>query len=281
MSIKITVITAVYNNQETLEQTIKSVLGQKNVNLEYIIIDGASTDGTLDIIKKYDGKIRWISEPDKGIYDALNKGIKLATGNYIQIIGSDDSLCSDDVLSKVSTYLDSHEEVDILCTGRIQIDEITYLEEIQFDNHRNINGNTLFWAPHTGMFVRSSLMKKELFNLQFKIGADYYFILKSFYILNCRYGYLNLAAAYFSCGGISNTQKERADIETVNILKELNIEAADFNDKKENFLKEVIKNMLNKINLLDMAKKIINVYFRRKWRKHHCEWEHCRWCGRK
>lgn len=277
MSIKITVITAVYNNQETLEQTIKSVLGQKNVNLEYIIIDGASTDGTLDIIKKYDGKIRWISEPDKGIYDALNKGIKLATGNYIQIIGSDDSLCSDDVLSKVSTYLDSHKDVDILCTRRIQIDEITHLEEIQFDNHKSINENILFWTPHTGMFVISDLMKKELFNLRFKIGADYYFILKSFYKMKCKFDYLNLAVAYFSCGGISNTQKEKADKETDIILKELGLSIVK---KEENVLKYKLKKLLKKVNLFAYLQKIINVYIRRKWRYHHCKWEHCRWCGR-
>ena len=88
---KITIITASYNSVETIEDCIKSVLNQIYSNIEHIVIDGGSTDGTLDVIKKYKDKItKWISEPDKGIYDAMNKGIKLATGDIIGIFNSDD-----------------------------------------------------------------------------------------------------------------------------------------------------------------------------------------------
>lgn len=89
---KITFITATFNSEKTLEQTISSILEQTYHDIEYIVIDGGSTDGTIDILKKYGNKIRWISEPDNGICDAVGKGIDLSTGDYINIIGSDDSL---------------------------------------------------------------------------------------------------------------------------------------------------------------------------------------------
>ena len=89
----ISIITVSYNAVKTIEQTISSVVNQSYSNIEYIIIDGGSTDGTVDIIKKYEDRIAyWVSEPDGGIYDAMNKGIKVATGDYIQIIGADDFL---------------------------------------------------------------------------------------------------------------------------------------------------------------------------------------------
>ena len=89
----ISIITVSYNAVKTIEDTIVSVLGQTYSNIEYIIIDGGSTDGTLDIIKKYEDKITyWVSEPDKGIYDAMNKGILKATGDYLFFLGADDKI---------------------------------------------------------------------------------------------------------------------------------------------------------------------------------------------
>ena len=91
--LKITFITVCYNAIDTLEKTILSIINQTYPNIEYIIIDGASTDGTVDIIKKYEHKLSyWISEPDKGIYDAMNKGLKRATGDYINFMNADDIL---------------------------------------------------------------------------------------------------------------------------------------------------------------------------------------------
>ncbi len=100
---KITIITVCYNAENELEYTIKSVLGQTFQNYEYLIIDGGSTDGTLDIIKRYaeNPNVRWMSEPDKGIYDAINKGIKIALGEWLNIMNAGDGFVSVDVLERV------------------------------------------------------------------------------------------------------------------------------------------------------------------------------------
>ena len=101
---KVSIITVVYNGIEFLEETIKSVIAQTYPNIEYIIVDGGSKDGTLDIIKKYEAHItKWISEPDKGIYDAKNKGIDLATGDWQNFLNAGDSFVSNDVLEKIFT----------------------------------------------------------------------------------------------------------------------------------------------------------------------------------
>lgn len=98
----VTVITVVYNAKELLEETILSVLNQTYSNIEYIIVDGGSTDGTLDIIKKYQDKIsKYISEPDQGIYDAMNKGMSLSKGQWLNFMNAGDSFYSNDVLQKV------------------------------------------------------------------------------------------------------------------------------------------------------------------------------------
>ncbi|MCP4156070.1 MAG: glycosyltransferase, partial [bacterium] len=100
---KISIVTVVYNNKEQVEQAIESVLSQDYSDLEYIIVDGGSTDGTLDIVKRYGGRIaKWKSEPDKGIYGAMNKGIGLATGDVVGFLNSDDVYINGSVISKIA-----------------------------------------------------------------------------------------------------------------------------------------------------------------------------------
>ena len=111
---KITIITVCYNAISTIEDTIKSVLSQTYENLEYIIIDGGSIDGTIDIIKKYEKQISyWQSEPDKGVYDAMNKGIKLSTGEWINFMNAGDSFYNTEVLQSLNLYF-SDSQTDII-----------------------------------------------------------------------------------------------------------------------------------------------------------------------
>ena len=121
--LKISVVTVCYNAADSIEQTMLSVLGQSYPDIEYIVIDGGSTDGTVDIIKKYTDRLAyWVSEPDKGIYDAMNKGIAAATGSYINFMNSGDSFYDNRVVEAVVPYLSSDMEAVIygnaaICNG--------------------------------------------------------------------------------------------------------------------------------------------------------------------
>ena len=107
--LKISIITVSYNAAATIERTILSVIRQTYPHMEYIVIDGGSTDGTVDIIRKYEDQIAyWVSEPDQGIYDAMNKGIRRATGDYIYFLGADDWLRDDQVMQEVSEFIRLH-----------------------------------------------------------------------------------------------------------------------------------------------------------------------------
>ena len=109
---KISLITVTYNSGKTLSTTLESVLAQTHPNIEYIIVDGTSKDHTVDIIKEYEprfhGTLKWVSEPDKGLYDAMNKGIRMATGDAIGILNSDDFFTTNDILQQVAAAFEAN-----------------------------------------------------------------------------------------------------------------------------------------------------------------------------
>jgi glycosyltransferase involved in cell wall biosynthesis len=167
---KITVVTISYNAQDLIEETILSVIGQTYSNLEYIIIDGGSTDRTLEIIKKYENRItKWISEPDKGIYDAMNKGLKLATGDYVNFMNVGDVFTDNQVLQNVSPFL--KETVVSGCFNRRYPNGLMKLTSP--GNIRNFT--TYMPICHQATFIKLSYHKHHLFDTKFKYSADYNF----------------------------------------------------------------------------------------------------------
>lgn len=194
--LKVSIITVVYNGVKHLEQTIKSVLNQTYANIEYIIIDGGSTDGTINIIKKYESNIaHWVSEPDSGIYDAMNKGIKMATGELIGIINSDDWYEPYAVEEIVMAYKDN-----TVCYGlmrHISNDEIL---EIYAPAPCLIPKKMI---PHSTCFVPSNIYRKYgLFDLQYKSCADYHLILR-LYKAGVKFEFIEKVIANFRFGGYS------------------------------------------------------------------------------
>lgn len=166
---KISVVTVCFNAAATIEKTILSVINQTYKNIEYIIIDGGSTDGTVDIIKKYADRIAyWVSEPDKGIYDAMNKGINVATGEWINFMNAGDCFYNDNVVSSLLDDVDSL--YDVIYGDAIYLrtkgTELVKGEDIQYIKRNMPN-------THQAFFVRTENAKKIGFDLKYKYAADY------------------------------------------------------------------------------------------------------------
>ncbi len=164
---KITVVTVCFNAAKTLEKTIQSVINQTYNNIEYIIIDGASTDGTLDIIKRYDDSIsHWQSEPDKGIYDAMNKGLKSATGDYLIFMGADDLFFDNDIINRVVSKL---EDGNAIHYGSVKFNGIGTIHWGRF--------NKIKWATtnvcHQAIFYPKVVFSQYKYDISYSVYADY------------------------------------------------------------------------------------------------------------
>ncbi len=174
---KVSIITVTLNNAEYIEACIQSVIKQDYKNIEYIVIDGGSTDETVDIIRKYEKYIsRWVSEPDKGIYDAMNKGIGLATGDIIGILNSDDLYANETVVSNIAEEFgrDLIDAVfaDLVCIDRNNPDKIVrYSKSSNFSPKKFAYG----WMPaHPTVFIKRDCYKRYgLFKTDYLIAADY------------------------------------------------------------------------------------------------------------
>lgn len=198
----ISIITIVRNGVNEIEETIKSVLSQKNVNLEYIIIDGKSTDGTLEIIEKYKDDITIIvSEPDNGIYNAINKGIKLATGELIGLIHCGDRYENDILHLCYKKYLVGKSDI---IYGNINILDTTdglKLQQTEIANHQLLENKMSIFHPAT-FITRSCYTKNGLYDEKYKIAADYEFFLRNFRN-RVSFEYLPISLATFRSGGAS------------------------------------------------------------------------------
>lgn len=201
-SIKVSIITVVYNGELYLEQTILSVLSQQYRNIEYIIIDGLSSDNTLNIIKKYEKKLTyWTSEKDNGIYDAMNKGIKVATGEIIGILNSDDYYVNNNVIDIVVSNYIYNKKPDILFAimdffnpkTNLFKSIIPDLNLLKYDMSIN----------HPTCFVKRTLYENIKFDTSYRICADYDLMIK-FYKLNKSFHFINEKLLIMRIGGASD-----------------------------------------------------------------------------
>ncbi len=206
---KISIITVTYNREETLRETIESVLSQDYAPVEYIIIDGASTDDSLTIINEYAEKIsKIVSEPDKGAYDALNKGIQMASGDIIGFLHSDDIFADRHILSSVAERFANH-DIDVLY-GDIKImkkkNSHKVLRSWKSKEFKPQNLKSGWSPPHTSLFMRKEVYEKVGgFDTHLKIAADYEFILRVFKNLSPKkVSYLSLPLVLMKSGGLSN-----------------------------------------------------------------------------
>lgn len=180
---KLSIITAVYNSKDTIEECLKSVAAQTHVDVEHIVIDGGSTDGSIDTIKsalrRQDFKL--VSEPDKGIYDALNKGIKIAAGDVIGLLHSDDVYSNENVLAKVANVFEEKKSDsvygDLLYVDKDNVNKIfRYWKAGDFTNTSLKIG---WMPPHPAFFVKKEIYDiYGLYDTSFKIASDYDLILR-------------------------------------------------------------------------------------------------------
>ncbi len=226
---KISIITVVYNNIATIEDSINSVINQTYFkNIQYIIIDGGSNDGTIELINKYKNYLDIIiSEKDNGIYDAMNKGLKLATGDVIGILNSDDLYANNSILNEVMRQFNNDHNLDILYGNLVYV------------KHDNINKIVRTWKtkpyypnffengcvpPHPSLFVSARVYHEAgYFNLKYRLAADYEFMLRIFKTHSYKIKYLPLVLVNMRLGGATNNSLKniyKGNVEILNSWKE-------------------------------------------------------------
>ena len=211
----------VYIGEKHLEQAIKSIVNQSYKNIEYIIIDGGSTDGTLDIIKQYKNHIAyWVSEPDNGIYDAMNKGIKKASGEFIGMLNADDWY-EPEIIEKVANKIDSLE-------GDVE-DRVIYCDYYNYDEELSAGFKTKqtsemkYWkgmtVSHQAMFIHRTIYEKlGLYSLDYCFASDYEFFLRMIKA-GIRFEKLDFQGINFRMGGASTRYMNRSISEVSRIIR--------------------------------------------------------------
>jgi glycosyltransferase len=205
---KVSIITISYNSAETIEDTIKSVVSQDYPNIEYIIIDGASKDDTLSIVEKYKDKIaKVVSEKDKGIYDAMNKGVENATGDIIGILNSDDYYFDESVISEVVRLFEK-EKTDGLYADLVYVDRadsdkvIRYWKSGEYQPGKFLKG---WMPPHPTFFVKKEVYANfGLYSTDLRSAADYEFMLRVIHKHKISLSYMPRILTKMRVGGMSN-----------------------------------------------------------------------------
>ena len=215
---KISIVTVNYNDAIGLEGTIRSVIDQKNADYEYIVIDGGSTDGSVGIIKKYADKVDyWVSEGDRGIYHAMNKGVAQAHGDYCLFLNSGDSFYDDSVLNHIQ---------ELGCDVDIIVGKVVSKNghsQLFLPPSREISLYYLFsgTVPHQGAFIRTDLLRRIPYDENLKIVSDWKFFLEAIILNNCTVRYVDENIAEFDTTGVSTSNPDKMWKEKELVLSEL------------------------------------------------------------
>lgn len=219
---KISIITATYNSAQTLGDTMKSVLSQTYQNIEYIVADGASTDGTCNLIRqfapRFNGRMKWLSENDNGIYDAMNKGIQMATGDVVGILNSDDYFTSDDVIERVARAFS--DDIDAVYGDVHFIHDGHPNKCVRYYSSKPFRPLWLrfgFMPAHPSFYCRRSVYEKAgLYKTDYQIGSDYEMMVRLFMVHHVRAKYIPLDFVTMRTGGTS-TRNVKSRIQLIEI----------------------------------------------------------------
>ncbi len=225
---KISLITVTFNSGGTLRDTIQSVLSQTYYDIEYIIVDGHSQDNTVDIIKEYeplfDGRLKWISEKDQGLYDAMNKGFQMATGDMVGIINSDDLLAEATAIEKVIDYFEGHKDIDCVYADLYYVSQYDTSKIVRHWITGKQRSFSKGWHPaHPTFYVKREIYSKYgLFDLDFKFAADFELMLRLVEKEHIRLFYLPEPLVRMRLGGTTSknlTNIRKGNIECLNAFR--------------------------------------------------------------
>lgn len=213
---KISLITITYNSEKTLADTIQSVLKQTYPNIEYIIVDGASKDNTVSIIKEYEpyfgGRMKWKSEKDKGLYDAMSKGIRMATGNIVGILNSDDFFTSEEVLQNVANAFLQDIKLDAVYGDVHFVDPSNLNKCVRYYSSKIFKRSLMrlgFMPAHPSFYIRRECFEKYgLYKTDYKVAADFEFLLRVIYKGKIKAQYLPIDMVTMRTGGASTSGLE-------------------------------------------------------------------------
>ena len=243
MSKKLTVITVTFNAESALERTILSVLSQTLfTDIEYIIIDGGSEDRTLEIIKKYESSFaKWVSEKDKGIYDAMNKGIGLANGEWLLFMNAGDKFVDEKVIENV--FQQNITDTDIVYGNYVIVYQ--HFKKIKY-TPKNLSNAFHLYMPlnHQSTFIKTTLARAHPYSLAYKIASDYEQIL-FFFTSGKVFRHLDILIAEFADGGLSSNHKIIYHQEQFEIAQKYGLPVSE-KDLKKVIFREKITNLLRK-----------------------------------
>lgn len=210
MSTRITIVTVCYNAEKEIERTVLSIIGQTYPNIEYIVIDGASTDGTMDVIERYKDRINLVvSEPDCGTYDAMNKGIKYATGRWINFMNAGDYFCDKDVVEQMFNGLDETKCGVLFGNSREYRGDVLYSVKptpFYLSQKKHYNKGIC----HQSMFVKTALARHHLFKMEYPVAADFDMAYQLYHQEKAKFVYKNMDVAFYDITGFSNKQVGQA-----------------------------------------------------------------------
>lgn len=225
---KISLITVTFNSGGTLRDTIQSVLSQTYYDIEYIIVDGHSQDNTVDIIKEYeplfDGRLKWISEKDQGLYDAMNKGFQMATGDMVGIINSDDLLAEATAIEKVIDCFEGHKDIDCVYADLYYVSQYDTSKIVRHWITGKQRSFSKGWHPaHPTFYVKRDIyLKYGMFDLDFKFAADFELMLRLVEKEHIRLFYLPEPLVRMRLGGTTSknlTNIRKGNIECLNAFR--------------------------------------------------------------
>ena len=212
------VITINYNNRDGLRRTIESVVQQKSTEKEFIVIDGGSTDGSTEVIRQYADQIDyWVSEHDRGIYHAMNKGVAQAHGDYCIFMNSGDWFYDEEVLARVNSASPTEDVV----VGKVSIDDENHI--ISPPPHSDLTMYHLYSGsiPHQGSFIRTSLLRKYPYDESLKISSDWKFFVQTLILDHCSIRYLDVFVARYNTEGLSSSNPKLMRQEKEEVLSAL------------------------------------------------------------